>query len=189
MNQVKPFWASKTLWVNLIALIASITAALGLDLGLDEKAQASIVGGVMAVVNIILRLWTNSGVAIKRVGGSISGLLLLIVVAVACTGAPDVRWAQAQSAYNATAKTLEMYRAPCVDKAAYANAGPDHPLCRVDNATWAVVYPILREADRCLKAADKQLQIGTAPAIEDALGCAESALERLIVYRLSSKED
>ena len=66
MNQVKPFWTSKTLWVNLIALWASVAVALGLDLGLDDEVQASIVGGVMAVVNIILRLMTSSGVRVGR---------------------------------------------------------------------------------------------------------------------------
>ena len=115
--------------------------------------------------------------------------LVLALLLGACAGSPDVRWAQAQTTYNDTAKTLKMYRAPCVDKVAYANAGPDHPLCRVDNATWAIVYPIMQEADRCLKAADVQLQTGSAPAIEDALDCAERAAERLLIYRLSNVGD
>ena len=63
MNESKPFWASKTIWVNFIAFIASGAVALGFDLGLDAEAQASIVGGVMAVANIILRLMTKSGIS------------------------------------------------------------------------------------------------------------------------------
>lgn len=64
--QSKPFWASKTLWINFIALIASVTGAFGLDLGLTPEAQASIVGGVMSVVNILLRLTTSSPVSVKK---------------------------------------------------------------------------------------------------------------------------
>lgn len=52
----KPWWASKTLWANLIALGASIAAGFGVDIG--PEAQASLVGGVMAVVNIALRFLT-----------------------------------------------------------------------------------------------------------------------------------
>ncbi len=113
--------------------------------------------------------------------------IILVLFLVGCASSPDVRWAQAQSTYNETARALVLYRAPCIDKQAYANAGPGHPLCRIDDATWAVAYPILQEADRCLKAADARLQAGGAPAIEDSLGCAEAALERLILYRLSTQ--
>jgi hypothetical protein len=59
---MKPFWASKTLWVNFIALAASASVAMGLDLGLTAESQAEIVGGVMATVNIALRLVTKTPV-------------------------------------------------------------------------------------------------------------------------------
>jgi len=55
----KPFWASKTLWVNLLALVASLAAGFGLDLGLDPETQAALIGGVMAAVNVLLRLSTT----------------------------------------------------------------------------------------------------------------------------------
>lgn len=60
MNDAKPFWASKTLWVNFIALIAAVTGAFGIDLGLDPEAQAAVVGAVMGVVNIALRIVTRA---------------------------------------------------------------------------------------------------------------------------------
>lgn len=111
-----------------------------------------------------------------------------VLFLVGCTAnGPDVRWAQAQTAYNEAASALKLYRAPCVDTAAYINAGPDHPLCRIDNATWVVVYPLMQHADDCLKAADRQLQSGYEPAFEDAIACAEGALERLLIYKLSVK--
>jgi len=56
----KPFWASKTLWVNAIALVAAISGAFGMDLGLDPETQTAIVGAVMSIVNILLRFVTKS---------------------------------------------------------------------------------------------------------------------------------
>ena len=66
MNESKPIYASKTLWVNLVALVVSVAAAFGVDLGLDTEAQASLVGGIMAVVNIALRMFTDKPVAVKK---------------------------------------------------------------------------------------------------------------------------
>jgi uncharacterized membrane protein YhiD involved in acid resistance len=59
------WYASKTLWVNMIALAATVSAALGVDLGLDAATQSSIAMGVMAIVNIVLRLMTKTAVAVK----------------------------------------------------------------------------------------------------------------------------
>jgi len=59
----KPFWASKTLWVNLIALAAAVSTAFGVDLGLNPETQVVVVGTVMSVVNIILRLVTKAPVS------------------------------------------------------------------------------------------------------------------------------
>lgn len=61
----KPFWASRTLWINAIALLAAVTGALGIDLGLDAGMQTALVAGVMAVVNIVLRLVTDSAVGLS----------------------------------------------------------------------------------------------------------------------------
>lgn len=58
----KPFWASKTLWINALALGASFALAAGLDLGLTPEVQSAIVTGIMAVVNIVLRLVTKATV-------------------------------------------------------------------------------------------------------------------------------
>jgi len=59
---VKPWYASKTLWVNAVAGLAAVTGALGLDLGLDPDTQVALVGGILAVVNIVLRLVTKAPV-------------------------------------------------------------------------------------------------------------------------------
>jgi len=58
----KPWYASKTLWVNAIAGIAAMAGAFGLDLGLTPETQTSLVAGILAVVNIILRLVTKQPV-------------------------------------------------------------------------------------------------------------------------------
>ncbi|MDT8328138.1 MAG: hypothetical protein RQ750_12260 [Roseovarius sp.] len=63
--ETKPFWASKTIWVNLIAGAAAVTTAFGLNLGLDGETQTALVGGIMAVANIVLRVITST----KLTGG------------------------------------------------------------------------------------------------------------------------
>jgi len=60
MTTAKPFWASKTLWINFIALVAAISTAFGVDLGLNPEAQIAIVGTVMSAMNIILRFVTKA---------------------------------------------------------------------------------------------------------------------------------
>ena len=59
MEMSKPFWASKTLWANLVAFIAVLATTFGLNLGLDPETQLALVGGVMAVVNVVLRYMTT----------------------------------------------------------------------------------------------------------------------------------
>lgn len=55
----KKWWASKTLWANIIAGAVTVGTAFGLKLGLDPQAQAELVAGVMVIVNIILRFVTT----------------------------------------------------------------------------------------------------------------------------------
>jgi hypothetical protein len=62
----KPFWASKTLWANIIGGAVAIGTAFGLDLGLDAEAQTAIVGGIMTVINVILRFMTSAPVTVTR---------------------------------------------------------------------------------------------------------------------------
>ncbi len=58
----KPWWASRTIWANLIGFVATMTIAFGIDLGLDAETQTALVGGVMAVINMILRFITKAPV-------------------------------------------------------------------------------------------------------------------------------
>jgi uncharacterized membrane protein len=45
---------------NIIAFVITIAAVFGYDLAIDAEAQSTIVAGVMAVVNIVLRLDTTA---------------------------------------------------------------------------------------------------------------------------------
>ena len=59
----KPWYASKTVWANLIGGAATIGGVFGLDLGLTPEAQAQLVAGIVVVVNIVLRFITKGPIA------------------------------------------------------------------------------------------------------------------------------
>jgi hypothetical protein len=58
----KPWYASKTIWANVIAFAATMATVFGLDLPFDLTAevQAEIVAAIMAVVNVVLRFVTDT---------------------------------------------------------------------------------------------------------------------------------
>jgi len=62
----KPFWQSKTLWVNVIAGAATVAGVFKLDLGLTPEVQADLATGILAVVNIVLRLTTKTAVTASK---------------------------------------------------------------------------------------------------------------------------
>lgn len=56
--ETKPWYLSKTLWVNVIALIALFCQkANGFVISPEEQM------GILAVVNLVLRLVTNKGLS------------------------------------------------------------------------------------------------------------------------------
>lgn len=62
MNDVKVWWASKTIWTNLMAFVGSIVIAVGFDPG----RWAEIAAVMLAVVNIILRLITRDEIVLQN---------------------------------------------------------------------------------------------------------------------------
>lgn len=60
----KPWWASRTIWANVVGLGAIVGARYGLEL--TEAAQAEVVAAVMALINIALRFVTDSPVTVRR---------------------------------------------------------------------------------------------------------------------------
>ena len=59
----KRWWASKTMWVNVVAVLAAVTGAFSMDLGLDPETQIALVGGIMAVINMVLRYVTTDSIS------------------------------------------------------------------------------------------------------------------------------
>lgn len=57
--EAKPFYLSKTLWINMLTGVAALAGAFGIDLGLDEETKTTIVVGLLALANIVLRLVTR----------------------------------------------------------------------------------------------------------------------------------
>jgi len=55
---MKPILKSKTLWVNVIAILGIILNGL-YGIGLDAETQAVLVTSVLALANIILRFFTS----------------------------------------------------------------------------------------------------------------------------------
>jgi len=58
----KPARSSKTIIFNVLATVAAVTGAFGIDVGLTPEVQAEVVVGVVAVANVVLRLITNTGI-------------------------------------------------------------------------------------------------------------------------------
>jgi len=56
IEEPKPFYMSKTLWVNAIAIIVAVVASVT---GYDVDPEAQV--GVLALVNMILRVITKQG--------------------------------------------------------------------------------------------------------------------------------
>lgn len=55
----KAWYASKTIWANVVAFAATVGTIAGVDTGLTPEVQAEVVAAVMAVVNVALRLVTG----------------------------------------------------------------------------------------------------------------------------------
>lgn len=64
--EAKSIFASKTLWANVVAGVVAVSTAFGFDLGLNAESQTALVGGIMAVVNIVLRFMTSAPVTVTR---------------------------------------------------------------------------------------------------------------------------
>jgi hypothetical protein len=59
--EAKKWYLSKTLWVNVAAILAIVlNSRYGIEL--DAEVQATMATGLLAVVNIILRLMTGKPV-------------------------------------------------------------------------------------------------------------------------------
>ncbi len=57
----KPFWQSKTFWINLLAIVGAL---VGGD-AMGAEVQAEVVAVIMGAVNLVLRYMTDTGVTLK----------------------------------------------------------------------------------------------------------------------------
>jgi len=80
----KKWYASKTVWVNLIAIVALfLQTQLGFVLDADEQV------GILAVINIVLRLFTKEQVNLKTPSAPVGIFMVLVLTTAlmtACAG-------------------------------------------------------------------------------------------------------
>ncbi len=148
MKNAKPFWASKTLWVNTLAAIAAFAGVFGLDLGLTAEVQTQIVVGVMAVVNILLRLVTSSAVRVSGKGGSLAAVALLVVLA-GCAGVASTPQGKLDVAKATYASTLAAMTA-----AADAGVFSDETIVDVLEPARAIASASIDAAEAAVAAPD-----------------------------------
>ena len=84
--------------------------------------------------------------------------LLPLLLLAACASAPEVRWAQAQSAYNEAVRQAVAARKPCVDSA-LKEADPG---CLIKAKDYGKVDAAIRAGDRLLRAIEAGGSIGDA---------------------------
>lgn len=58
------WYLSKTLWVNVVAAVATVAGLFKLDLGLTPEVQATVVTTILALANIALRLVTKKPISV-----------------------------------------------------------------------------------------------------------------------------
>ena len=56
MEETKPFWASRTIWANVLMVAGIVLESTGVTNILDPETQLVVLGAVMGVVNVVLRL-------------------------------------------------------------------------------------------------------------------------------------
>lgn len=59
--KTKQWWKSKTIWVNIIMLVAMLLRS---ELGFDLTAGET--GALLVIINLILRAITGSGLELRR---------------------------------------------------------------------------------------------------------------------------
>lgn len=61
MNQAKPWWQSRTHWLNLVTLMVTLfTAVLNPDFVKQNPQLAAAIGSAIAFANIVLRNLTSA---------------------------------------------------------------------------------------------------------------------------------
>lgn len=188
----KPDWKSRTFWVNAIALVASVSGALSIDLGLTPERQTQVVVVIMAVINLVLRYVTHSPIRLSLIESKdkvqsawpAAVLVVLVFILVGCASrqaeTPAQRVFALQADYNAMLAVAVAYEsqprcgpvvAPPCSKAAVVDQ-----LRRADDHA----FDALQSAQRVIRSNDARespLQVAMAAAVE-AVGLFRRTLER-----------
>ena len=77
------FWQSKTVWLNIIAIVASLAAYFGFDFkahGISQETVVTIITTILGIVNLYLRKGTDRpinpvGQSVKNIGSNIKTLV------------------------------------------------------------------------------------------------------------------
>lgn len=62
IEQGKALLSSKTFWFNLLFVLVSVASMFGFKEFQPDEKTVSLLGGVAAIVNILLRLKTNESI-------------------------------------------------------------------------------------------------------------------------------
>jgi hypothetical protein len=66
MNEPKPWWKSKTIWVNVVVvLVAALTGAANSDAIREYPEVVALIGTLVGILNMLLRLVTRQPVQVK----------------------------------------------------------------------------------------------------------------------------
>lgn len=64
MTDTKTWWQSRTLWVNLVAMLFAVLGATKmLPSDIDQDMVVTAIMGIVALVNVALRLLTKHAIA------------------------------------------------------------------------------------------------------------------------------
>jgi len=64
MTDSKYWWQSRTVWVNVVAILFAVLGAFKLlPTGIDQDSIVSAIMGVVAIANVVLRLVTRHAIA------------------------------------------------------------------------------------------------------------------------------
>jgi hypothetical protein len=55
--QMKKWYTSKTFWFNILALVVAVASSFGFAEFVPDAEIVSIAAGIVAVINLVLRLW------------------------------------------------------------------------------------------------------------------------------------
>lgn len=105
----------------------------------------------------------------------------LAVLLAGCAASPEVRWAQAQKAYNEGVKSAISYRAPCIE------FGPEHPLCLIDDDTYRIVEPIRERLGSLLRQAQVAVGGGNESLFVIVMDEVDALLQTFLLYTLQEE--